>query len=54
MKHFHYNKIEADQLARDEFIQFWADVYALFDSIDKNKGLLRIDSISSINSVPNA
>merc|ERR1712004_935452 len=33
-----YGKSKPGELNEDEFVKFWADLYALFDKIDKNGG----------------
>ena len=33
-----YGKSKPGELNEDEFIKFWADLYALFDKIDKDGG----------------
>merc|ERR1719422_779624 len=40
MKHyldnFNYDKTKENELNQDEFVKFWADLYALFEKIDKD------------------
>ena len=34
-----YGKTKPGELNEEEFVKFWADLYALFDKIDKDGGL---------------
>ena len=36
LKHLNYATERENELNKTEFVSFWADVYALFDKIDKN------------------
>jgi hypothetical protein len=40
LKMLNYGKEKPGELNEDEFVKFWADLYALFDKIDKNGGFL--------------
>jgi hypothetical protein len=40
LKKLNYGKEKPGELNEDEFVKFWADLYALFDKIDKNGGFL--------------
>ena len=33
-----YGKTKPGELNEEEFVKFWADLYALFDKIDKDGG----------------
>ena len=35
-----YGKSKPGELNEEEFVKFWADLYALFDKIDKDGGKL--------------
>ena len=41
LKKLNYGKEKPGELNEDEFVKFWADLYALFDKIDKNGGFWR-------------
>ena len=36
MDNFNYDKTKENELNEDEFVKFWADLYALFEKIDKD------------------
>ncbi|CBY30701.1 unnamed protein product [Oikopleura dioica] len=36
LEKLNYGKEKPGELNEDEFVKFWADLYALFDKIDKN------------------
>ena len=36
MDNFNYDKTKENELNQDEFVKFWADLYALFEKIDKD------------------
>lgn len=40
LEKLNYGKEKPGELNEDEFVKFWADLYALFDKIDKNGGFL--------------
>ena len=36
LDNFNYDKTKENELNEDEFVKFWADLYALFEKIDKD------------------
>ena len=36
LANFNYDKTKENELNEDEFVKFWADIYSLFEKIDKD------------------